>query len=92
MFTLRAMLLWCVHDFLAYAMLAGTANKGYCACLVCGPNTDARYSESLSKIVYSGRHRQWLLADHPFRFDTNVFLTQELDCAPIAMDVSSHIR
>lgn len=27
-FTLRAMLLWCVHDFPAYAMMAGTSNKG----------------------------------------------------------------
>lgn len=31
-FNLRAKLLWCIYDFLAYAMLAGTTNKGYCAC------------------------------------------------------------
>ena len=92
MFTLKAMLLWCVHDFPAYAMLAGTTNKGYCACPVCGPNTPARYSENLCKVVYGGRHRRWLPPDHPFRFDTSVFGTQELDEAPAPMDASSHIR
>ena len=91
-FTLRAMLMWCIHDFPAYAMLAGTTNKGYCACPVCGPNTPSRYSEHLSKVVYGGRHRMWLPADHPFRFDVNVFTTEEVDRAPPAMDARSHIR
>ena len=91
-FTLRAMLLWCIHDFLAYAMLAGVTNKGYCACPVCGPNTPSRYSEHLSKVVYGGRHRRWLPVDHPFRFDVNVFSTEEVDPAPPAMDATSHIR
>ena len=92
MFSLRAMLLWCVHDFPAYGMLAGTTNKGYCGCPICGPNTDARHSAALSKVVYGGRHRRWLPAHHPFRFDTSVFSTQEVDPAPVPMDASSHIR
>lgn len=91
-FTLRAILLWCVHDFPAYAMLAGTTNKGYCACPICGPNTHSRYSEHLSKVVYGGRHRRWLPADHPFRFDTAVFSSQEVEGPPAPMDASSHIR
>ena len=91
-FTLRAMLLWCVHDFPAYGMLAGTTNKGYCGCPICGPNTHARYSANMCKVVYGGRHRRWLPMDHPFRFDTSVFSTQELDPAPAPMDASSHIR
>jgi hypothetical protein len=91
-FALRAILLWCIHDFPAYAMLAGTTNKGYCACPICGLNTPARYSHNLSKVVYGGRHRRWLPADHPFRFDTSVFLTQELESAPAPMDAAKHIR
>lgn len=91
-FSLRAILIWCLHDFPAYAMLAGTANKGYCACPVCGPDTPSRYSAHLSKVVYGGRHRRWLPRDHPFRFDTSVFLTQELEDAPAPMDAASHIR
>ena len=91
-FTLRAILLWCIHDFPQYAMMAGTSNKGYCACPVCGPNTPSRYSSHLSKVVYGGSHRRWLPQGHPFRLDENVFLTQELRGAPAAMDASSHIR
>ena len=72
-YSLKAILLWCIHDFPAYAMMAGTSNKGYCACPVCGPNTPSRYSSHLSKVVYGGNHQRWLLPDHPFRQDVNVF-------------------
>lgn len=91
-FTLRAILLWCIHDFPAYAMMAGTSNKGYCACPVCGPNTPARYSEHLSKVVYGGSHRRWLPLNHPFRRDVSVFSSEELEDEPTRMDASSHIR
>jgi hypothetical protein len=91
-FTLRAILLWCVHDFPAYAMLAGTTNKGYCACPVCGPNTPSRYSNNLGKVVYGGRHRRWLPADHPFRFDLSVFATEEASDPPPVMTAVEHIR
>jgi hypothetical protein len=91
-FSLRAILLWCVHDFPAYAMLAGTTNKGYRACPVCGPDTHSRYSEHLSKVVYGGCHRRWLPPQHPFRYDTNIFGTQEIEVAPAPMDAESHIR
>ena len=90
-FTLRAILLWCVHDFPAYGMLAGTTNKGYCACPVCGPNTHSRYSSNLSKVVYGGRHRRWLPQEHPFRFDVSVFATEEVASAP-PMNADNHIR
>ena len=91
-FTLKAILMWCIHDFPAYAMLAGTTNKGYCACPVCGPNTHSRHSVQLSKIVYGGRHRRWLPPEHPFRFDISVFATEEVEDAPPVMDAASHIR
>ena len=91
-FTLRAMLLWCVHDFPCYSMLAGTTNKGYCACPICGPNTPSRFSEPLSKVVYGGRHRRWLPAKHPFRYDVAVFGTEEHELEPARMDASTHVR
>ena len=91
-FTLRAILLWCIHDFPAYAMMAGTSNKGYCACPVCGPSTLSRYSDQLSKVVYGGSHRRWLPLNHPFRRDVAVFSAEELEEAPVRMDASSHIR
>lgn len=91
-FTLRAILLWCIHDFPAYAMMAGTSNKGYCACPVCGPGTPARYSNHLSKVVYGGSHRRWLPPNHPFRHDITVFDKEELEEEPRRMDAIGHIR
>jgi hypothetical protein len=91
-FTLRAILLWCIHDFPAYAMMAGTSNKGYCACPVCGPRTPSRYSEHLSKVVYGGGHRRWLPLNHPFRRDVAVFSSQEQEEEPARMDAEGHIR
>lgn len=90
--TLKAILMWCIHDFPAYAMMAGTTNKGYCACPVCGPNTPSRYSDHLSKVVYGGSHQRWLPLNHPFRYDDIVFPTTELREEPPAMDAKSHIR
>ena len=91
-FALRAILLWCLHDFPAYAMVAGTSNKGYCACPVCGPHTVSRYSEHLSKVVYGGSHRRWLPASHPFRRDGHVFGTEERLGPPPTMDAAAHVR
>lgn len=78
--------------FSAYAMMAGTSNKGYCACPVCGPHTPSRYSSHLSKVVYRGKHRRWLPEDHPFRHDVNVSGTKKLEREPNRMDSQSHIR
>ena len=91
-FTMRAILLWCIADFPAYGMMAGTSNKGYCACPVCGPGTPSRYSQHLSKVVYGGSHRRWLPTNHPFRRDVTVFGKEELEEEPRRMDATAHIR
>ena len=67
-------------------------DKGYCACHVCGPNTSARHSQHLSKVVYEGSHRRWLPAEHLYRYDTNVLRTQELEEAPARMVEKKHIQ
>ena len=72
-FTLRAMIMWCIGDFPACAMMAGVTNKGYAACPICGPSTVARYSQSLRKIVYGGDHRRWLPMGHAWRSDIASF-------------------
>jgi hypothetical protein len=38
-FTLRAIVMWCMHDFLAFNIMASYVTKGYHACLKCGPHT-----------------------------------------------------
>jgi hypothetical protein len=39
-FTLRALLLWTINDFPAYAMLSGWSTKGKFACPYCNKDTD----------------------------------------------------
>lgn len=43
-------------------------------------------------VVYGGRHRQWLPAERPYHFIVNVFTTEEVECAPAAMDGTNHIQ
>ncbi|CAL9020181.1 unnamed protein product, partial [Prunus brigantina] len=54
MFTLRAVVMWIVNDFPAYAMVSGWSTKGYMACPHAG------------KVCYLG-HRRWLSWDHEWR-------------------------
>ncbi len=54
-FTLKAILMWCIHDFLASGIMAGCVTKGYHACPICGPQTSYR-SNVLSKHVYCNQH------------------------------------
>lgn len=65
-FTLRAMLLWSIHDFPAFGLIAGQVVKGYVACPICGENTCAEHSSILKKMVYLGS-RRFLSRGHPFR-------------------------
>lgn len=65
-FTLRAMLLWTVHDFPAFGLIGGHVVKGYAACPVCGGDTYAEHSSCLKKMVFLG-HRRFLPMNHVFR-------------------------
>lgn len=91
-FVLRAMVLWMLHDFPAYAMMAGTTNKGYKGCPVCGVHTHARYSRSLNKLVFGGEHRRWLPVDHPFRFNSILFPKEEHREPPPKANGKEHVR
>jgi len=63
-FTLRAVVLWCIHDFLALSTLSGRTTKGYFACMYCNKNPLSRSLRK--KLVYLGHHR-YLRRDHPWR-------------------------
>ena len=65
-FTLRAILLWTVNDFPAYALIGGQQSKGYKGCPICASKTCADHSRVLSKMVYLG-NRRWLPLNHRFR-------------------------
>lgn len=69
-FSLRAMLLWSIHDFPAYGLVSGCVTKGFRGCPVCGPATKSGRSHALKKCVYDDQHRKWLPEDHPYRRST----------------------
>ena len=65
-FTLRAVLLWTVNDFSAYAMLSGWRTKGKFACPYCHKDTDYLWLKFGSKHCYMGHHR-FLPSEHMWR-------------------------
>ena len=67
-FTLRAAVLWTIHDFPAYGTLSGYSTKGYKACPVCMAETAS--FRLRSKISYMG-HRRYLCPDHAWRSELN---------------------
>jgi hypothetical protein len=40
-FKLKAILMWCIHDFPAFGITVGCVTKGYHACPICGPQTSS---------------------------------------------------
>jgi hypothetical protein len=65
-FKLWGILMWTIHDFPAYGLVARCVTKGYKGCPICGPNTVARYSKCMRKMVYTSDRRQFNHM-HPYR-------------------------
>ena len=57
MFRMRALLLWTINDFPAYANMSGWSTKGHFACPCCHVNTCSRRLVNGKKIYYLGHHR-----------------------------------
>jgi len=64
-FKLRGILMWTIHDFPAYGLVARCVTKGYKGSPICGPNTVARYSKRMIKMVYTSDRCQ-LNCTHPY--------------------------
>jgi hypothetical protein len=58
-FSLRAILMWCMHNSLALGIVVGCVTKGYHACPRWGPHTSFQRSNAMSKNVYCN-HCRWL--------------------------------
>ena len=65
-FTLKAMLMWAIHDFPAYGTLSDCVVHGYLGCPICGEETESLRQSSRLKNVYH-RHRRFLPPAHSFR-------------------------
>ncbi len=64
-FKIYNILMWVIHDLLAYGLFLGHVTKGYKGCMACDPNTCNRHSKKLCKTTYIDHHR-WLLSNHPY--------------------------
>lgn len=72
-FIMRAILLWTVSDFPAYAMLSGWSTHGRLACPYCMGDTKAFRLHAGGKASWFDCHRRFLPESHPFRTDRNGF-------------------
>ena len=92
-FGLPACLMWTLHDFPRYGLVASCSTKGFKACPMCGPNTMSKYSKVLRKNIYCNCHRRYLAANHYSRGDFAAFnYGAELDFDRVAMSGNETIR
>ncbi|XP_062113910.1 uncharacterized protein LOC133824907 [Humulus lupulus] len=65
-FTMRAAILWTIHDFPAYGTVSGYSTQGYKACPVCEDDTSS--FRLRGKTCFMG-HRRYLCPNHQWRND-----------------------
>jgi hypothetical protein len=68
-FTLRAMLIWTIHDFPGYETVGGFEHQGFATCPCCGEALGTEHSTELGKQTYEGCRRR-LPMNHIFRSDS----------------------
>jgi hypothetical protein len=51
-FTMRAILMWTIHDFPAYGKVYGCQHQGYTTCPPCGTDIVSRWSKELGKPIF----------------------------------------
>jgi hypothetical protein len=62
-FTLTTILMWTIHHFPSYGLLARCVHQGYKACPTHGLDLTSFHSLELGKVIYEGS-RCWLLRGH----------------------------
>ena len=80
-FTLKAILMWCIHDYPAYGLVSRQVTKGYRGCTECGPSVATRRSAALTKNVYLG-HRRFLNQTYLYRRLQRAFDGSQKTCPP----------
>jgi hypothetical protein len=66
-FTLWAIYLWSIHDFMAYSIFVGWSVHGRLTCPICGSDTDCFCLTAGGKISHFDCHRRWLPPKQTFR-------------------------
>ena len=54
-FKLKAILMWCIHDYPTYGLVSEQVTKGYKGCTECGPKVTTRQSAMLGKNLFLGQ-------------------------------------
>ncbi len=65
-FTLKTSMLWTIHEFPRYGVVARVIHQGYCACPICGPNSKGEHFVELGKNTHISTCR-WLAVGHPYK-------------------------
>jgi hypothetical protein len=84
MFTMKAMLMWTIHDFPTYGLVSGCITKGYEACPIFGPHelissgqrqrgSISRHPRALKKNVFTPGYRKWLSQHHTYKHMQTAF-------------------
>lgn len=73
MHLLRAALLFTVHDYPPYGIVAGLVTKGYKGCVCRGLNTIYKRSKYLQKNLWDHQHQIYLCRVHPLRENEDQF-------------------
>lgn len=72
-FTMKATLLWTIHDFPAYSLVACWSTHGKLACPICGGDIDTFSLRNGQKPCWFDCHRRLLPPEHAFRKSLNGF-------------------
>uniref|UniRef100_A0A0A9VDU2 Uncharacterized protein n=1 Tax=Arundo donax TaxID=35708 RepID=A0A0A9VDU2_ARUDO len=72
-FNMRAVLLWTIHDFLAYGMVACWSTHGKLACPYCGGDSKSFNLKHGGKPCWFDYHRRFLPCNHSFRKSIKCF-------------------
>jgi hypothetical protein len=91
-FNLRGILLWTIHDFPAYGIVAGCVTKGYKSCPVCGPGTISRRLVVLKKNLNDNQYRRWLPRDHHWRESLGFDGKEECEECPVRVTRGDVLR
>ena len=62
---MKEILMWVIHDFPTYGNMDGCTTKVFCACPICGRNTDSMYLTFSRKCVYMV-HKRYLPINHKY--------------------------
>jgi hypothetical protein len=81
-FNMHVILLWTMHNLLAYGTIVKCVVKGYQGCPICRPNIVTWKSQALQKNVYCAQHKKGLPMEHAFWRATTSFDGVQEDGVP----------